>query len=206
MGVDNSDDGIDPYAAGLIRFKARQLVGKAGFTASDREDIEQELILDLLRRLPKYNPKRAQRNTFIARVVEHRLASLIEAQKAGIRDYRRCRCSLNECLEDADGRSVERVDTFDQEDYLLRTGAQSRPSEELSSARHRRGRCPRNTPPRVARAMPAPQGRDRHRDLPRHGRSARNDLRVDQEAPRDLQGRRPQELPVTAPTVPARLR
>ena len=133
MGVDNSDDGIDPYAAGLIRFKARQLVGKAGFTASDREDIEQELRLDLLRRLPKYNPKRAQLNTFIARVVEHRLASLIEAQKAGIRDYRRCRCSLNECFEDADGRSVERVDTFDQEDYLLRTGGQSRPSEELSA-------------------------------------------------------------------------
>ena len=133
MGVDNSDDGIDPYAAGLIRFKARQLVGKAGFSAWDREDIEQELILDLLRRLPKYNPKRAQLNTFIARVVEHRLASLIEAQKAGIRDYRRCRCSLNECFEDADGRSVERVDTFDQEDYLLRTGAQSRPSEELSA-------------------------------------------------------------------------
>ena len=132
MGVDNSDDGIDPYAAGLIRFKARRLVRQAGFTASDREDIEQELILDLLRRLPKYNPKRAQLNTFIARVVEHRLASLIEAQKAGIRDYRRCRCSLNECFEDADGRSVERVDTFDQEDYLLRTGAQSRPSEELN--------------------------------------------------------------------------
>ena len=133
MGVDNSDDGIDPYAAGLIRFKARQLVGKAGFSAWDREDIEQELTLDLLRRLPKYNPKRAQLNTFIARVVEHRLASLIEAQKAGIRDYRRCRCSLNECFEDADGRSVERVDTFDQEDYLLRTGGQSRPSEELSA-------------------------------------------------------------------------
>ena len=133
MGVDNSDDGIDPYAARLIRFKARQLVGQAGFTASDREDIEQELRLDLLRRLPKYNPKRAQRNTFIARVVEHRVASLIEAQKAGIRDYRRCRCSLNECFEDADGRSVERVDTFDQEDYLLRTGGQSRPSEELSA-------------------------------------------------------------------------
>ena len=128
MGVDNSDDGIDPYAAGLIRFKARQLVGQAGFTASDREDIEQELILDLLRRLPKYDPKRAQRNTFIARV-----ATLIEAQKAGIRDYRRCRCSLNDRFEDKDGRSVERAETFDQEDYLLRTGAQSRPSDELSA-------------------------------------------------------------------------
>ena len=133
MGVDNSDDGIDPYAARLIKYKARRLIGQAGFTASDREDIEQELTLDLLRRLPKYNPKRAQLNTFIARVVEHRLASLIEAQKAGIRDYRRCRCSLNERFEDADGRSVERLETFDQEDYLLRTGVQSRPSEELSA-------------------------------------------------------------------------
>ena len=133
MGSDNQYDGIDPYAAGLIRFKARQLVGQAGFTASDREDIEQELILDLLRRLPKYNPKRAQRNTFIARVVEHRVATLIEAQKAGIRDYRRCRCSLNDRFEDEDGRSVERAETFDQEDYLLRTGAQSRPTDELSA-------------------------------------------------------------------------
>ena len=124
MGVDNSGDGIDLSAAGLIRFKARQLVGKAGFTASDREDIEQELILDLLRRLPKYDPKRAQRNTFIARVVEHRVATLIAAQKAGIRDYWRCRCSLNDRFEDEDGRSVERAETFDQEDYLLRTGAQ----------------------------------------------------------------------------------
>ena len=133
MGVDNSGDGIDPYAAGLIRFKARQLVGQAGFTASDRDDLEQELILDLLRRLPKYDPKRAQRNTFIARVVEHKVATLIEAQRAGIRDYRRCRCSLNDRFEDEDGRSVERVDTFDQEDYLLRTGTQSRPSDELSA-------------------------------------------------------------------------
>ena len=133
MGSDNQYGGINPYAARLIRYKARRLIGQAGFTASDREDIEQELILDLLRRLPKYNPKRAQRNTFIARVVEHKIATLIEAQKAGIRDYRRCRCSLSDRFEDEDGRSVERAETFYQEDYLLRTGAQSRPSDDLST-------------------------------------------------------------------------
>ena len=133
MGIDHPDDGIDAYAVGLIKYKAKRLIGQAGFTRSDCEDIEQELILDLLRRLPKYNPRRAQRNTFIARVVEHRVATLIEAQTAGIRDYRRCRCSLNDRFEDEEGRSVERVDTFDQEDYLLRTGAQSRPSDELSA-------------------------------------------------------------------------
>lgn len=133
MGHDNQYDGIDPYAVKLIKFKARRLIGQAGFTASDRDDLEQELILDLLRRLPKYNPKRAQLNTFIARVVEHKIATLIEARKAGIRDYRRCPFSLNDRFEDEEGRSVERVDTFDQEDYLLRTGAQSRPADELSA-------------------------------------------------------------------------
>ena len=133
MGYDNQYDGVDPYAVRLIRYKARRLVGQAGFTPSDREDLEQEMVLDLLRRLPKYNPERAKLNTFIARVVEHKIASLIEAQKAGTRDYRRWACSLNERFEDDVGRSVERVDTIDQEDYLLRTGAQSRPTEELSS-------------------------------------------------------------------------
>ena len=133
MGSENTYDGIDAYTVKLIKFKARQLVGKEGFTASDRDDLEQELMLDLLLRLPKYDSRCAQRNTFIAQEVEHRIAALIEAQKAGIRDFRRCPCSLNDRLEDVDGRTVERMETLDQEDYLLRTGAQSRPSEELSA-------------------------------------------------------------------------
>ncbi len=62
MGFDKHDHGIDPYAIRLIKYKARTLVGKAGFTASDREDLEQELILDLLHRLPRYDRNRAQRN------------------------------------------------------------------------------------------------------------------------------------------------
>ncbi len=127
------DEGIDPYAVEIIRFKARQLVGQAGFTVADREDLEQELILDLLRRMPKYDSKRAKRNTFIARVVEHKIANLIEAQTASDRDYRRCRCSLNELFKDEDGRMVERAEKLDQEDCLLRTLVQPRAAEELRS-------------------------------------------------------------------------
>ncbi len=131
MGRNNYDD-IDPYAVEIIRFKARQLVGQAGFTVVDRDDLEQELILDLLRRLPNYDPKRAKRNTFIARVVEHKIATLIEKQTAHKRDYRRCRCSLNERFEEEEeGRSVERAETLDQEDYLLRIGVEPGAAEEL---------------------------------------------------------------------------
>ena len=132
MGRNRYDEGIDPYAVEIIRFKARQLVGQAGFTASDRDDLEQELILDLLRRLPKYAPSRAKRNTFIARVVEHKISTLIEKQTAHKRDYRRCPCSLNERFEEEEeGRSVERAETLDQEDYLLRIGVEPGAAEEL---------------------------------------------------------------------------
>ena len=131
MGSINHCEGIDEYAVQIIKFKAKQLVGRVGLTDSDREDLEQEMILDLLQRLPKYNPDRAQRNTFIARVVEHKIATIIEARKAGLRDYRLCNCSLNERLEDGEGGSVERMETIDQEDYLRLTGGLSRSTAEL---------------------------------------------------------------------------
>lgn len=131
MDFDNRWDGIDKYAVQIIQHKARQLVGRVGFTESDREDLEQELMLDLLSRLPRYNPDRAQRNTFIARVVEHKVATIIEARQAGLRDYRLCRCSLNDRLEDEEGGCVERGETIDEEDYLRRTGRLSRPAAEL---------------------------------------------------------------------------
>ncbi|MEZ4600614.1 MAG: sigma-70 family RNA polymerase sigma factor, partial [Syntrophotaleaceae bacterium] len=118
MGFDKRYEGIDEYAVQIIKYKARQLVGRVGFTESDREDLEQEMLMDLLQRLPKYNADRAQRNTFIARVVEHKIATIIEARKAGLRDYRLCNCSLNDRLEDEEGGSVERMETIDQEDYL----------------------------------------------------------------------------------------
>lgn len=131
MGYENRYQGIDDYAVRIIKYKARQLVGRVGFTESDRQDLEQEMVFDLLRRLPKFKPERAQRNTFIARVVEHKVATIIEAQKAGMRDYRLCSCSLNDRFENDEGGSVERIDTINQDDYLQRTGNLSRPISDL---------------------------------------------------------------------------
>ena len=152
MSFDKRNGGIDEYAVQLIRYKSGQLAGKAGFRVSDRDDLEQELVFDLWRRLPRYDSARARRNTFIARVVEHKIASLIEAQKAAMRDYRRCRWSLNDRIEEADGRSLEREETIDQDDYMLRTGTRSRPaacktrprrpSAEIAICRPPSGRCP----------------------------------------------------------------
>lgn len=108
---------IPPYASWLIRHKARQLIGRYGFVSDDRKDIEQELALDLLRRLSKFNPELASQNTFIARVVDHKIASMIEHQEAQQRDYR----AGTTPIEDLDERTEpgdRRATRFDKNAYL----------------------------------------------------------------------------------------
>lgn len=132
MGIiENRYEGIDKYAIWLIKRKAKQLVGQVGFTEADREDLEQELIYDLLCHLPKFDPGRATRNTFINRVVEYKVVTIIKAQKAGKRDYQLLAYSLNECKEDENGNQVEHIDNVNQNEYFIKMGKASHPLEEL---------------------------------------------------------------------------
>jgi RNA polymerase sigma-70 factor (ECF subfamily) len=131
MGFDKHYKVLYQLAVKTIKEHADNLVGSVGLTESDRKDLEQELWLHLLRRLPKYDPNRAQLNTFADRVVEPKTLTIIESRKAKMRDYRLCRFSLNDQFEDKDGRSIQRIEKIDQEDYLLRTGRLSRPTDEL---------------------------------------------------------------------------
>jgi len=105
---------VDEYARRLISSKAKQLVGKAGFTESDREDIEQELMLDLLERLPSYDPTRGSKHTFIARVVDHRIARLVERRTAAKRDRGRPVLSLSELMGLEDARLERRSATIEE--------------------------------------------------------------------------------------------
>lgn len=125
----------DPYAAWLIRFKAKQLVGRAGFTVSDRPDIEQELHLDLHRRLPKLDERRARRSTFIRHVVENRVATLLAERTCAARDYRRCNASLDAPFDDEDGDAKCLGDTLDEERYLRRDGPSERDEAERRDLR-----------------------------------------------------------------------
>lgn len=132
MEVENRYDGVDEYAIKFITFKANQLVGTAGFTKSDVPDLEQELMFDLHRRLPRFDRSKAKKTTFIARVVEHRIATILEERKAGKRDYRRVGHSLNERIDYGEGDwSIEKSANVDQEDYWRQRGCSSRSLIEI---------------------------------------------------------------------------
>ncbi|MEK6676888.1 MAG: sigma-70 family RNA polymerase sigma factor [Planctomycetota bacterium] len=103
MGTDTRIS-IDENATTLIRMKARQLVGRYGFTKSDRTDIEQELTLDLHIRLGRFDPAKGRPATFMRMVVDRRAGSMIRKRKAQVRDYRRRAHSLDE-LSDENGNN-----------------------------------------------------------------------------------------------------
>ena len=74
-----------------------------GFTTSDQDDIEQELRIDIFQRLPKYDPAKSKRATFITRVIEHKTADLIRHHRAESRALNVEVRSLKEEVQTEDG-------------------------------------------------------------------------------------------------------
>lgn len=135
MQANRKQQEISDYAAVLIRCKARQLVGKAGFTWDDVEDLEQEMRLDLLERLPKFDPDKASRTTFVARVIEHKISKLCRHRKQQRRDYRRESGSLNDPIADGEGKTIEHAYTIGQDEVDIRMGHRRRSLEEEAHLR-----------------------------------------------------------------------
>lgn len=121
---------LSDYALRTIHHKARQLVGRAGFTKDDVKDIEQEMAADLVERLQNFNPDKACQDTFVAKVVEHHFSKLIRRQNQEMRDYRRAKCSLNDLVHDAEGETTERVRTIAQDEADILAGKRNRTRED----------------------------------------------------------------------------
>jgi RNA polymerase sigma-70 factor (ECF subfamily) len=113
---------IDPALMTLVRAKAAGLAGQYGFSLTDRDDIRQELLLDCWIRLGKFDPAKSSRRGFLHRVVSHRIATLLDAQRAACRDYRMCRDSLDAPVQFAASESIELGETVSSDAYKARMG------------------------------------------------------------------------------------
>lgn len=107
--------GLDPHTVYQIHCKAGQLIGKAGLTRQDREDLEQDLTARLLTRLSGFDERRASRRTFVSRLLDSCAASLLMARRASKRDWRRDVCSLSEIVTSGEGEPIELLDLLEQE-------------------------------------------------------------------------------------------
>ncbi len=129
--MENAKQGVlNGYAKEVIRHKAKQLIGKYGFTRDDYEDLRQEMTLDLLCRLGKYDPEKSALTTFVAQVVDRRISSLIRHRKQEKRDYRCQACSLNAPVENGNDEDLEIGELLSQDDFDQAMGRHADPQSE----------------------------------------------------------------------------
>jgi DNA-directed RNA polymerase specialized sigma24 family protein len=69
-------DGIDADVVRIAAKRANQLIRQIGFSLSDLEDIQQELICAALEQLPRFDPQIGKKTTFITGIMERKAAQL----------------------------------------------------------------------------------------------------------------------------------
>jgi RNA polymerase sigma-70 factor, ECF subfamily len=98
----------DPYVLHQASCRASLLVATAGFTSDDWEDLRQEIVLDLIRRAPKFDPERGNWHGFVRGVARHHSTILIAGHR------RRTREVLGEDLKREDAHVGDSADALDK--------------------------------------------------------------------------------------------
>jgi RNA polymerase sigma factor (sigma-70 family) len=132
--------------ADLIRRKAWQLVKSGAFTQSDREDIEQNLRLKLLKSQSSYDPEEGPWIALARTVVERHAATLLRDRLATKRGHHQT-ISLQRHVKDPDGGSIELGNTLLSEQQEKRRGYVSRSHLDSWQLIHDIAEVFRNLPP-----------------------------------------------------------
>lgn len=121
---------FDEFTSRFIRAKVRQLLGRAGFTESDRPGLTQQFAADIIKRRKDFNPKTASWEAFVVVVCENCFATILEHRRAEMRSHKREDGSLNRPIRDGEGNRTEFGATISEAQPGRRTGRYPRPHEE----------------------------------------------------------------------------
>ncbi len=105
------------YIDNRIQHRVRQLKEACHLSQEDCKDMAQEFRLDLLLRLPAFDRKKAQRRTYIARLIEHHAHTLVKARFAVKRDPHREAGSLDTPMDITKPESDLRQNYLDEDTY-----------------------------------------------------------------------------------------
>jgi RNA polymerase sigma-70 factor (ECF subfamily) len=131
MGHNDLDQKLDRFTRGIVRRKINQLIGRAGFTRQDGDDLQQDLFLRVLQSLALFNSNQGHRNKFITAVVERHVANILRNKQAEKRDHRRI-SSLNVMVSIGEDEATELAETIGQRELDARRGRHPRTDEELA--------------------------------------------------------------------------
>ncbi len=80
---------FDAFAWGIIHRKARRMIGRAGLTRADREDLVQELACRLWQSAAHFNPQRAHWKSFVTTIIERNVRKILRDRSTAKRTAHR---------------------------------------------------------------------------------------------------------------------
>jgi RNA polymerase sigma-70 factor (ECF subfamily) len=104
----------DGLATRCIHRKVATMLGWVGFKKLDADDLEQELALAVIQRLPDYDPSRARLITFISNVVRVAALALIRRHRTAKRNHGRRPVSLDAPRQPGGGGTLTRAQSTGQ--------------------------------------------------------------------------------------------
>lgn len=119
------------FEYGIIKRKARQIIGRAGYSAQDQKDLEQELLVRLIQALKSFDPSRSHVKSFVTTVVERDVASILRDAQAAKRDHNRIG-SINVTINVTGESPIELAQTIGESEYNSRRNCEPRTNEELA--------------------------------------------------------------------------
>lgn len=113
----------------------RRLIGRYGFTATDRDDLEQNLILFLMQKIAQQKQRADNQGPWLRTLIQNHLASIVRHQKRKKRCRRRVLSldvlSLDVLVPDEDGDLVRWSRLISEEHARARIGTGHREGQEV---------------------------------------------------------------------------
>jgi RNA polymerase sigma-70 factor (ECF subfamily) len=146
-GSERSSDGLDEFALRFIRAKVRQLVGRAGFTESDRPDLVQDFVLNLLERAEKFDAAMASWQGFVVVTCQNHFVTILEHRSAQKRSRDHESGSLN--TSPRTGKRGDIGSSLPESQHDRRTGRRTWSHEEAFGVAHDLADVISKFPPRL---------------------------------------------------------
>ena len=88
---------FDETIINLAKIKAHSMIVDYDFTELDRDDLEQELLLEILEQMPKYDAGQTTFSTFASLAIHQRGMQMVLAQNSIYTDFRSSSSNVNVC-------------------------------------------------------------------------------------------------------------
>jgi RNA polymerase sigma-70 factor (ECF subfamily) len=122
---------LGKFEFGIVKRKARQLVGQAGFTQQDVADLEQELLAMVWQALKSYDPSLGHQKALVTAVVERGVVTLLRIARTKKRS-RGAQQSLESVVDSGGELQAELSDAIALEDCNRRCDQRHRSSESTA--------------------------------------------------------------------------